>query len=154
MSSCFASRIYYSKRHSFQEIDTMMSIGRNLGNQFLVSCIGLACQNSVDHRRFTRCLVPAFGGAYFSREWEGGQILHRSATTTEAIRRAIQHSQKEPKDALETAWHQPEDSGQVEEAQFNGRSSNWPNRSQVHRLVHRAGGRHRCVSQAHSAAAR
>ena len=60
---------------------------------------------------------------------------------------------REPKDALETAWHQPEDSGQVEEAQFNGRSSNWSNSSQVHRLVHRAGGRHRCVSQAHSAAA-
>jgi hypothetical protein len=29
----------------------MMSIGRNLDNQFLVSCMGLACQNSADHRR-------------------------------------------------------------------------------------------------------
>src|ERR1700716_3971093 len=81
-----------------------------------------------------------------------GQILHRSATTTEAIRRAIQHSQESLR-TLSRAWHQPEDGGQVEEAQFNGRSSNWSNRSQVYRLVHRAGGRHRCVSQAHALAA-
>jgi transposase-like protein len=43
-----------------------------------------------------RCLVPAFHGANFSREWKEAlcQILHRGATTTEAVRRAIQHSQE------------------------------------------------------------
>ncbi len=36
----------------------------------------------------TRCLIPGFNGAIFSREWNG------SATTTEAVRRAIQNSQE------------------------------------------------------------
>ena len=44
-----------------------------------------------------RCLIPRFDGALFPRGMEGcamGQVLHGSATTTEAIRRAIQHSQE------------------------------------------------------------
>ena len=45
---------------------------------------------------FTRCLIPGFDGAIFTSEWRDaaqGQVLHGSATTTEAIRRAIQHRQ-------------------------------------------------------------
>jgi len=81
-----------------------------------------------------------------------GQILHRSATTTEAIRRAIQHSQESLRTLsrrhginLKTVakWRKRSSTA---EAQFNGRSSNWSNSSHVHRLVHRAKGRHRCFS--------
>src|SRR5216683_2412927 len=42
------------------------------------------------------CLIPSFDGAPLSPAWRDallGQVLHGSATTTEAIRRAIQHSQ-------------------------------------------------------------
>src|SRR5688572_19257793 len=43
-----------------------------------------------------RCLIPGFDGAFFTPESREamGQVLHGSATTTEAIRRAIQHSQE------------------------------------------------------------
>lgn len=44
-----------------------------------------------------RCLISGFDGALFSQEMEGctmGQVLHGSATATEAIRRAIQNSQE------------------------------------------------------------
>jgi Integrase core domain/Helix-turn-helix domain len=42
-------------------------------------------------------LIPGFDGALFSREWKDAlwaQVLHGCATTTEAVRRAIQHSQE------------------------------------------------------------
>ena len=42
-------------------------------------------------------MIPEFDGALFSREWREAlwsQVLHGSATTTEAVRRAIQHSQE------------------------------------------------------------
>jgi hypothetical protein len=39
-----------------------------------------------------------------------GQVLHRSATTTEAVRRAIQHSQsREPEGTGQVLRHQPQD---------------------------------------------
>lgn len=44
-----------------------------------------------------RCLIPGFNGALFTSEWKGcvmGQTLNESATTTEAVRRAIQHRQE------------------------------------------------------------
>ena len=46
--------------------------------------------------RRARCLVPAFDGAFLSpiRRMRYGQILHGCATTTEAVRRAIQNSQE------------------------------------------------------------
>ena len=47
----------------------------------------------------TKCLIPGFGWCNLFHGLEGcamGQILHGSATTTEAVRRAIQHSQREP----------------------------------------------------------
>ena len=49
-----------------------------------------------------------------------GQVLHRGATTTEAIRRAIQHSQASPEDTGPSSWDQPQDGGQVEEALLGG----------------------------------
>lgn len=44
-----------------------------------------------------------------------GQILHGSARTTEAVRRATAWS-REPEGSGEASWHQPEDHRQVEEA--------------------------------------
>ena len=44
-----------------------------------------------------RCLIPEFDGAFLSSEGRDalmGQILHGSATTTEAIRRAIQRGKE------------------------------------------------------------
>jgi hypothetical protein len=46
---------------------------------------------------FPRCLIPEFMGAIFSPGWRDalwGKILHGSATTTMAVRRAIQNSQE------------------------------------------------------------
>lgn len=43
------------------------------------------------------CLIPGFDGAFLVLRLEGGtmgQVLHGSATTTEAVRRAIQRSQE------------------------------------------------------------
>ena len=51
-----------------------------------------------------------------------GQVLHGCATTTEAVRRAIQHSQKSLR-ALASLRDQPEDRRQVEEAQLGRRSA-------------------------------
>jgi hypothetical protein len=48
-----------------------------------------------------------------------GQVLHRGATTTEAIRRAIQHSQASLSHCP-SSWDQPQDGGQVEEALLGG----------------------------------
>ena len=42
-----------------------------------------------------------------------GQILHKCATTTEAVRQAIQNSQESLSSLA--LWHQPEDGSQVEE---------------------------------------
>ncbi|QBG83243.1 hypothetical protein EYR27_03965 [Xanthomonas oryzae] len=42
-------------------------------------------------------MIPGFDGALFSLDWKEAlwaRFLHGSATTTEAIRRAIQHSQE------------------------------------------------------------
>ncbi len=43
------------------------------------------------------CLIPGFDGAIFSLEWKDApwdMVLHGSATTTKAIRRAIQNSEE------------------------------------------------------------
>ena len=45
-----------------------------------------------------------------------GQILHGSATTTEAVRRAIQHSQASLRALAKRLWDQPENRREVEEA--------------------------------------
>jgi hypothetical protein len=48
-----------------------------------------------------------------------GQVLHRGATTAEAIRRAIQHSQESL--TARARRHQPQDGGQVVEALLDSR---------------------------------
>lgn len=50
-----------------------------------------------------------------------GQILHGSATTTEAVRRAIQDSQESLEGAGQALRHQPKDRGEVEEANLGRR---------------------------------
>ena len=60
-----------------------------------------------------------------------GQVLHRSATTTEAVRRAIQHSQESLRSAGSASWDQPEDGRQVEEARLDGGSAYRTDGSQV-----------------------
>ena len=84
-----------------------------------------------------------------------GQVLHGSATTTEAVRRAIQHSQESLRALAKRYGDQPEDGRQVEEARTT--VSDLPTgpkepRSTV--LSARGGGHHRRLSQAYAAAAR
>lgn len=50
-----------------------------------------------------------------------GQVLHRSATTTEAVRRAIQQSQESLKMLARRHGIPPRDSRQVEEELLRGR---------------------------------
>jgi hypothetical protein len=51
--------------------------------------------NFLIFQQTARCLIPGFDGASLSAESKDAlwQVLHGSATMTEAIRRAIQHSQ-------------------------------------------------------------
>ena len=69
-----------------------------------------------------------------------GQVLHRSATTTEAIRRAIQNSQASVIQALR---RQPEDRRQVEEADLGGRLADRTEGTKVDGAVDRGGSDHR-----------
>ena len=48
-----------------------------------------------------------------------GQVLHGSATTTEAVRRAIHHSQESLRTLGEAIWRQSEDHRQVGVAQVS-----------------------------------
>ena len=83
-----------------------------------------------------------------------GQVLHGSATTTEAIRRAIQHSQESLRALAKRYGDQPEDGRQVEEADFGRRSADRAERAEVDGAVDRGGGDHRRLPAAHAAAAR
>lgn len=64
-----------------------------------------------------------------------GQVLHRSATTTEAVRRAIQNSQESPR-ALSALWHQTEDGGEVEDTGLGHRSANRTETAPLHCFIH------------------
>lgn len=55
-----------------------------------------------------------------------GQVLHGSATTTEAVRRAIQHSQERLRTLAKRHRDQLEDGCEVEEASFGRRSTDGP----------------------------
>ena len=50
-----------------------------------------------------------------------GQVLHGSATTTEAVRRAIQRSQESVKGAGPAPQHQPHHRSEVAQAPGHGR---------------------------------
>ena len=82
-----------------------------------------------------------------------GQILHGSATTTEAVRRAIQHSQESLRALAEALRDQSEDRCEVEEAGFGRRSADRSEGAKVDGAVDRGGGDHRRFSTAHAAAA-
>ena len=82
-----------------------------------------------------------------------GQVLHGSATTTEAIRRAIQHSQASLRTLAEALRHQPEDRRQVEAPDLGRRCSDWPEGRQIDGPVDRGGGSHRRLPKAYPAAA-
>src|SRR6266404_1098005 len=88
-----------------------------------------------------------------------GQVLHGSATTTEAIRRAIQNSQeslsslaKRPEFSGEALRHQSEDRRQVEETDLPSRSADRPEGAEIDRAVARGGSRRRRPPQAYAAA--
>lgn len=52
---------------------------------------------TITSRQHTRCLIPGFDGAIFSTDWKEAlwvSFFHGSARTTEAVRRAIQHSEE------------------------------------------------------------
>ena len=83
-----------------------------------------------------------------------GQVLHRSATTTEVVRRAIQHSEREPEGAGQAPRRQPEDDRQVAQAVVDSRSANRTQGAQVHDADNRGGGGGRGVPTPHAAAAR
>jgi len=80
-----------------------------------------------------------------------GQGLHGSATTAEAVRRAIQHSQASLRTPAKL-WHQPEDRRQVEEA-TDGGSANGSEGPKINLVVDRRGGGDRRLPPAHTAAA-
>ncbi|AMX99116.1 hypothetical protein A4R29_06190 [Mesorhizobium ciceri biovar biserrulae] len=58
-----------------------------------------------------------------------GQVLHGSAKTTEAVRRAIQHSQESLRGLAKR--DQPEDGCEVEEASFGRRSIDWSEGTEI-----------------------
>src|SRR5438477_4322343 len=82
-----------------------------------------------------------------------GQVLHGSATTTEAIRRAIQRSQESLR-TLAKRQDQPEDRGQMEEAQLCRGSADRPATTCLNGAVDRGGSDRHRVSSAHLTAAR
>jgi len=63
-----------------------------------------------------------------------GQVLHRRAAATEAVRRAMQNSQESPLRSL-ALWDQPEDTSQMEEKDLDGRSSHRAERGSLHGSV-------------------
>jgi len=81
-----------------------------------------------------------------------GQVLHGSATTTTAIRRAIQHSQESLRALARRYGINPKT--QVEETGVGRRPANWPKAANLDGAVDRGGGDRRRLSPAHLAAAR
>jgi transposase InsO family protein len=82
-----------------------------------------------------------------------GQVLHGSATTTEAIRRAIQDSQ-EPEGSFEALRDQPEDRREVEESDLGGGCADRAEEALLDGSHDRGGGCDRRLPAAHPAAAR
>src|SRR5436190_1288603 len=80
------------------------------------------------------------------------QVLHGSATTTEAIRRAIQRSQESLR-ILAKPTAQSKDRSQMAQAQLRRRSADRPETAELNRAVGRGGGDCRLPS-AHLTAAR
>ena len=83
-----------------------------------------------------------------------GQVLHGSATTTEATRRAIQNSEESLRALSKRYWDQPEDGSEMEEADIVGRPSDRPEGPTLDNPFPRRRGRHRRLPPAYVAAAR
>jgi hypothetical protein len=83
-----------------------------------------------------------------------GQVLHGSATTTAAVRRAIQHSQESLRALASRYGSQSEDRRQVEEAELGGRSADRSERTKVDGPLDRGGGDHRRLQAPYAIAAR
>ena len=83
-----------------------------------------------------------------------GQVLHGSATTTAAVRRAIQHSQESLRALAKRYGINPKTVAKWRKRASACRSAEQDRRSRVDRPVRRGGGHHRRLSQAHAAAAR
>jgi hypothetical protein len=82
------------------------------------------------------------------------QVLHGSSRTTEAVRRAIQHSQRKPEGACEAPRGQPEDRREVEKAHGGQGFDDRAEGPSFDRSEHRGRGGYRGVPSAHTAAAR
>ena len=78
-----------------------------------------------------------------------GQVRDGSATTSEAVRRAIQHSQEKLKSAGQAVRDRSEDRRQVEEARLGFRSPDRPKEARINGPVRRQGGRGRRLPKAY-----
>src|SRR3954471_14493622 len=99
-----------------------------------------------------RCFGPHFDGCILIGRIKGcamGQVLHGSATTTEAIRRAIQHSKESLRALLR---HQSKDGAQVEGAQLGRGPTDGTKGTAIDGAVDRGRGGHRWLPPAYASA--
>src|SRR5499425_989507 len=83
-----------------------------------------------------------------------GQVLHGSATTPEAIRRAIQRSRESLRALAKRHGIKPKTVAKWKKAQLRRRSADRPETAELNRAVDRGGGDCRRVPSAHAVAAR
>ena len=83
-----------------------------------------------------------------------GQVLHGSATTTEAIRRAIQHSQESLRALAKRYGINPKTVAKWKKRTSVADLPTGPKEAQFDGAVDRRGGDHRRLPPAHTAAAR
>ena len=83
-----------------------------------------------------------------------GQVLHGSATTTEAIRRAIQHSQESLRSLAQRYGVNPKTVAKWKKQAVVTDLPTGPKGSEVNRSVGRGGGDHSRVPPPYAAAAR
>ena len=84
-----------------------------------------------------------------------GQVLHSSATTTQAVRRAIQNSQESLRTlAKRYGINQSKDRRKMEETYFSRWSYNRPKESSLKRVIAWRWGGNCCFSKTHFVAAR
>ena len=83
-----------------------------------------------------------------------GQVLHGSATTTEAIRRAIQHSQESLRALAKRYGINQKTVAKWKQRNSVSRPADGAEGAEVDGAFHRGGGDRRRLSQAHTAAAR
>jgi len=82
-----------------------------------------------------------------------GQILHGSATTTEAVRRTIQNRQVKPQGSVTALRHHSKDRRQREEANLGAGFADRAERTKIVGLVACGRSDHRSLSTPYTAAA-